>query len=231
MKTRNDFTARGVMTHLIIETQIPSVARWSLTKNKLIDNINEGYDLIPDGDNYRLTNDNIRLVSLMVYTELSDKLVEEINASKGIIIHPHQYFRFGYIPTDKEGETILTVGPNKVYLKDYSETNWRPILYTTYYNILRQIAIRHGYCLALHGSMVRDMDLIACPWIELPSHPEVMIDEMCEAVGGHRLMQDDPYDPNYTQKKPHGRLPFSIHTGGGTYLDISVMPPHKTINL
>lgn len=229
MKTRQDFIDRGVLSHLLIESQMPSVVKWSLTKNKIVDGTNDEYDLVPDGDNYRLSNKNVRFVSLMCYTELSDKLVEEINASKGIIIHPNQYFRFGYVPSDKDGQSIFTKeGENHIYIKDYSETNWRPVLYTTYYNILRQIAICHGYALALHGSLVRDMDLIACPWIELPSHPEVMINEMCEAVGGCRLKIDDPYNPNYTQKKPHGRLPFAIHVGGGSYLDISVMPPDQT---
>jgi hypothetical protein len=31
---------------------------------------------------------------------------------------------------------------------------------------LREVARSKGYVLAVHGTLIRDIDLVACPWIE-----------------------------------------------------------------
>ena len=45
-------------------------------------------------------------------------------------------------------------------------THAKPSYYAIMFEPLKKIAIKYGYNLVLHGSLNRDMDLIAIPWIE-----------------------------------------------------------------
>lgn len=88
---------------------------------------------------------------------------------------------------------------------------------------LRFTAKRLGYALGVHGSLEYDIDVIACPWrAEAVSTPEELKDafvKVAEAVTGMGFV-----NPKEAEAKPHGRLAWSIHTGGGPYIDLSVMP-------
>lgn len=95
---------------------------------------------------------------------------------------------------------------------------------------LREVARQHGYALAVHGSLERDIDLIAIPWRDNATSVESLIEQffaVAKAVLGYvhwsGVASDGPR-PEPT-RKPHGRLAWSIICGGGPYLDISVMPP------
>ena len=106
-------------------------------------------------------------------------------------------------------------------MNNAANTNkWLPIIYANYYPILRSIAFEHGYALALHGSLVNDMDLIAVPWSDDAEEPLKMLAAMCMALGRHDL--GEPFDSQ--GEKPHGRIAYTIIAGGGGYLDISIMP-------
>lgn len=83
------------------------------------------------------------------------------------------------------------------------------------------LARDHGYALGLHGSLQRDLDLIAVPWTSGAAAPV----ELAEAVRGHVGGFWNPHDSNGVGgSKPHGRRCWSIHFGGGQYIDLSVMP-------
>lgn len=109
-----------------------------------------------------------------------------------------------------------------------------PTLYAVMYPELVKIARKYGYALAIHGSMVRDFDLIAVPWIEdAAENPFEMIEEMKVAISGVYSHHDIDYlltEGNKTEK-PHGRICYSIHLTDkgafGPYLDISIMPVNK----
>lgn len=45
-----------------------------------------------------------------------------------------------------------------------------------------RVARRHGYAIGVHGSMSRDLDLIAVPWVESASSPDELLKEICEMV-------------------------------------------------
>lgn len=89
--------------------------------------------------------------------------------------------------------------------------------------ITREIAREHGYAIAVHGSETRDLDLIAVPWTELASDPVTLIDAIGLAIPAYLTESTAEGEP-WPRKKPHGRLCWSLHLGGGPYLDISVMP-------
>lgn len=87
---------------------------------------------------------------------------------------------------------------------------------------IRAIAKEHGYAVGVHGSLARDVDLILCPWSEKTWPIEQLLQAIikeCEEISGFAEMSHVP--PTI---KPHGRRAWSIVLGGGTYLDISVMP-------
>lgn len=96
---------------------------------------------------------------------------------------------------------------------------------------LSQVARKFGYAIGLHGSMNRDLDLIAVPWTDAASPEETLVEALRDAVGG--IIRNDPrtkgnqYDEQTRSpvKKPHGRRAWSIHFAGHRfYIDLSVMP-------
>lgn len=82
--------------------------------------------------------------------------------------------------------------------------------------------MKYGYALALHGSLQRDMDLIAVPWIDKPKDEFEMIKEMQNAITGDERIEE--VNLPQINEKPHGRKCYIIPVGMGGYLDISVMP-------
>lgn len=98
--------------------------------------------------------------------------------------------------------------------------NYSPV-YCALYPGLAEIARKHGYALAVHGSMARDFDLICVPWIDEPAEPTVVVDEIqntfyTRAVGGP------------PSNREHGRVVYSLAIGfGECFLDLSFMPRIK----
>lgn len=94
----------------------------------------------------------------------------------------------------------------------------RVCYYAALYPELREVARQHGYALALHGSLVRDLDLVAIPWTDEAGEPDALVRAIVERCGA--LVPGDNPTP-----KPHGREAWTILFGdGGGYIDLSVMP-------
>ena len=96
---------------------------------------------------------------------------------------------------------------------------------------LRTVARAHGYALALHGSGMRDLDLIAVPWIEDAAADTVLVEALRACVGGFITNDPDAQVGDYTRRspesRPHGRLAWAIYlfiSNGSLYIDLSVMP-------
>lgn len=90
---------------------------------------------------------------------------------------------------------------------------------------LQIVARTQGYALLSHGSLERDIDLVAVPWVEEAVAADVLaeaIRERAEKVTGYAFIA--PHEENnFPRQKPHGRLAWSFHLGGGPYIDLSVM--------
>lgn len=94
--------------------------------------------------------------------------------------------------------------------------------YVMAYTKLDRIAWRHGYALALHGSMARDLDLVAIPWTEDADAPEKLLESIRRFIEGKAAVDVKIGPPRH---KPHGRLAYTVPIGfGEQYLDISIMP-------
>lgn len=100
---------------------------------------------------------------------------------------------------------------------------------------LRVAARSLGYALAVHGTLRRDIDLVAIPWIESAADAETLtafLLSVTNVITGNRaFIINDPdarpsdYVRRNPEPKPHGRLGWSIHIlKTGTYIDLSVMP-------
>lgn len=89
---------------------------------------------------------------------------------------------------------------------------------------MREAARRVGYALGVHGTQVRDLDLIACPWIDRAGTP----DDLAAALG-HVIADTTAWShqrvSDWTQK-PHGRVATTLIAGpgGDVHVDLSVMP-------
>lgn len=92
-------------------------------------------------------------------------------------------------------------------------------VYAAIYSELAEITRKHGYALAIHGSLIRDFDVIAIPWIEFPNDPDVVIKEITETF--------DIKVVGECAEKFHGRKCYSISIGfGECQLDFSFMPKY-----
>ena len=109
----------------------------------------------------------------------------------------------------------------------------RAAAYVALYPMLLQIAKDHGYALAVHGSLHRDFDLVAIPWIKEASEGLTLIKEIKKKMRAvtHNDKMDYLYKDCAPTEKPHGRKAYSLHFTNdgmyGGYLDISVMPKDK----
>ena len=84
-------------------------------------------------------------------------------------------------------------------------------------------ARNQGYAVAVHGSRVRDLDLVAIPWTAETAITALGIADIIAAAIPGLLQGREP------EKKPHGRLGWVILPrvcwGFDTwYIDLSVMP-------
>jgi hypothetical protein len=72
--------------------------------------------------------------------------------------------------------------------------------YETILPELRTIAKEHGYALGLHGSLTRDLDLIAVPWIENYSDKEDLARDIQKTACGFTMSEYN------WEQKPHSRM-------------------------
>ena len=91
---------------------------------------------------------------------------------------------------------------------------------------IRQAARKLGYAMGLHGSLARDFDLIAVPWVEGAAHPDDLAEAVKAAAGGCRAWR---VWWSQGQPKPHGRRAYAFDWGKNNYenkgyCDLSVLP-------
>jgi len=90
---------------------------------------------------------------------------------------------------------------------------------------MRRTAKDHGYAITVHGSLNRDIDLVAIPWREhAVCSPEELVTWLVGAIAGItgrcNFMKD-------WSEKPHGRRATTLLAWCGdnsAHIDLSVMP-------
>lgn len=92
---------------------------------------------------------------------------------------------------------------------------------------LREVSRECGYALGLHGSMQRDLDIIAAPWTEDAISAKELVERLREEFGGYVIGgtgDGGTWTTEHGTSKPHGREAWSLCFGGKPFIDISVMP-------
>jgi len=92
------------------------------------------------------------------------------------------------------------------------------------YSVLAKCARNHGYALTVHGSMLRDVDLVAVPWVRRCKAPSTLVKSLrgiVEAMAGREKVYVRV--SGKPSSKPHGRLAWSLYFSRDAYLDISVV--------
>ena len=96
------------------------------------------------------------------------------------------------------------------------DPNYAPVCCALYPG-LAKITREHGYALAIHGTLGRDMDLICVLWVENPSKPQAVVDAI---TNEYALTQTSGWTT-----KLHNRLVTIISVSfGECYIDLSFMP-------
>ncbi len=99
--------------------------------------------------------------------------------------------------------------------------SWRPVTYVHFYSMLVPVAKEHGYALALHGTVQRDLDMIAVPWTEKPSSHQDLLEAFCDALGIKKTFR---VPDHHRGEKLHGRVAYNIPVMDDAWMDISIMP-------
>lgn len=85
-----------------------------------------------------------------------------------------------------------------------------------------ELAREVGYAVGLHGSLKRDMDLIAAPWTDEAVGDADLIDHLCRGLSAVRIGGPD--------HKPHGRVAVTLQVDGYYKpIDLSILPRSKAI--
>lgn len=89
--------------------------------------------------------------------------------------------------------------------------------------LLSAAARRVGYAVAVHGSMARDLDVVAVPWTDEAVSAEALLAAILASCG---FTVDSIHGRSVIGPgaKPHGRKAWTIPLDGGCYIDLSVMP-------
>ncbi len=90
-------------------------------------------------------------------------------------------------------------------------------------HIATRVGRELGYAIAVHGSRVRDLDLIAVPWTDA-AVPAIELVKALELALGGFVTERNVEGIVWPVRKPHGRAAWSIHLGAGPYIDLSIVP-------
>lgn len=106
----------------------------------------------------------------------------------------------------------------------------RPRLYAMYFQSLMEIAREMGYNLLISGSMNRDLDLVAVPWVDCPKTEVELIQAFDDYLSGHHM---DNLEYYMFKAQSGGRNSYVINLNrfrdkDGVdpqyYIDISITP-------
>jgi hypothetical protein len=105
---------------------------------------------------------------------------------------------------------------------DEIKPNFSPVYAAALYPQFAKIFQKHGYALAVHGSLANDFDLIAVPWAEKVSPPEEVLKEITKGFIFKEV--------NGPEKKNHGRVAYKISVGFGICgVDLSFLNEMKVL--
>lgn len=108
----------------------------------------------------------------------------------------------------------------------------KPHFYAVCLDGMKKIGIEMGYNLLIHGSINRDMDLLAVPWINTPKTHLELLHSLCDYLGVEKYNSIEHY---MYSRLEGGRDSYVINLQRGMevngeyfdaeyYIDISITP-------
>jgi len=112
---------------------------------------------------------------------------------------------------------VMTFLDSRGWIKNKGFTNKKLVFqkYRKLLPIIEKVAHERGYAIAVHGSVERDLDLVAIPWVDGAYSSKDLVEAIRIAING--VIEENPI------LKPQGRTAWSIQIGGDLYIDLSVI--------
>lgn len=105
-------------------------------------------------------------------------------------------------------------------MSDMSEKpkpGYGPVYAAAMYPQLAEVAQAKGYALCVHGSLHRDFDLVAVPWVEKPATSRAVVDAIKDVFAVCEVGEPET--------KWHGRECWTLAVGfGECFLDLQFTP-------
>ena len=92
---------------------------------------------------------------------------------------------------------------------------------------IRTVARKSGYAITVHGSMKRDLDLVAVPWVRRHLLPITLVRRIQREITGFVMKKKD----YHWTMKPNGRQSVVINIGTYVYIDLSFVCVKKYKNI
>lgn len=119
-------------------------------------------------------------------------------------------------------------------------------IFACLYPGLCDVARKMGYALAIHGSLVTDMDLVAIPWTDAAvdaatlrkalmdhvgaiGYDELLVQHSSHLTDAQRAQIVAERGPETGTVKPHGRRTWNLYLDLGKKIDLSVMPRNEAV--
>ncbi|MCK5606336.1 hypothetical protein KAR91_30830 [Candidatus Pacearchaeota archaeon] len=98
--------------------------------------------------------------------------------------------------------------------------------YALVYHGMATVARKQGYALAIHGSMLTDLDVVAIPWTDEAVDEITLLNELKRYLGLMDLLSEDLKNDKIfgAELKPHGRIAWKIIADPCGSVDLSIMP-------
>lgn len=129
--------------------------------------------------------------------------------------------------TEEESQAVMLAAismgewAQRLERREHARQTIRPMSYIAMLPHIVETARAHGYAIGVHGSMIRDLDLIAAPWTEAASPAEELAEAVCGAVGG--VFARNAAGGPRVNEKPHGRRAWLFYCGS-LIIDLSILP-------
>jgi hypothetical protein len=114
-------------------------------------------------------------------------------------------------------------------VSDKPARDGRACMYALWLEKIIATARTKGYAIGVHGSLQRDLDLLAVPWTEEAASDAELAEAIRETVGGDIAPGASLIDGQWVRQPmpkemPHGRRVWTISFVKDIFIDLSVMP-------
>lgn len=115
-------------------------------------------------------------------------------------------------------------------MREFKNKTEMETYYLGLYHRLKDVAFKHGYALTTHGTMRRDLDIVAIPWVREAKGYTTLYRSVFKAAGARKQDQTVSTTKKWSVR-PHGRVAIAIHLPflsperHYAYIDLSILRP------